>query len=222
MSWNQPGAWTLPAEFVRDGSHRAQNWGYWESAQWALLCGASSRDISSPLNSLKSSQPQMRIPAGSRGKEHGFLPERILEWVAIPFSKGIFPTPRWDPGLPHCRKILYYWAEIVYIQSRYNHTYRYRLTQTHRYISHTHTYARVLSQYFKNTYYRPLPSLQFSCPVFNFSRDHPFWNRLYWSVFMFNLTFVEVFIQWAFTYPQLFHELHSRDIEFWASMVARG
>ena len=26
----------------------------------------------------------------------------------------------------------------------------------------------------------------------------------------------------SFNNPQLFHELHSRDIEFWASLVAQG
>ena len=38
---------------------------------------------------------------------HGILQARILEWVAFPFSRGIFPTQRWIPGLPHCRQILY-------------------------------------------------------------------------------------------------------------------
>ena len=33
---------------------------------------------------------------------------RILEWrVAIPFSRGIFLTQGLNPGLPHCRWILY-------------------------------------------------------------------------------------------------------------------
>ena len=27
--------------------------------------------------------------------------------VAFPFSRGIFPTQGWNPGLPHCRRILY-------------------------------------------------------------------------------------------------------------------
>ena len=38
---------------------------------------------------------------------HGILKARILEWVAVPFSRGIFPTQRLDPGLPHYRWILY-------------------------------------------------------------------------------------------------------------------
>ena len=39
---------------------------------------------------------------------HGILQARILEWVAAPFSLGwIFPTQELNPGLLHCRQILY-------------------------------------------------------------------------------------------------------------------
>ena len=38
---------------------------------------------------------------------HGILQARILEWVAIPFSRGIFLTQGSNPGLLHCRRILY-------------------------------------------------------------------------------------------------------------------
>ena len=39
---------------------------------------------------------------------HGILQARILlEWVAAPFSRGLFPTQGSNPGLPHCRQILY-------------------------------------------------------------------------------------------------------------------
>ena len=37
---------------------------------------------------------------------HGILQVRILEWVAFP-SLGIFPNQGLNPGLPHCRGILY-------------------------------------------------------------------------------------------------------------------
>ena len=30
-----------------------------------------------------------------------------LEWGAIPFSRVIFPIQRLNPGLPHCKWILY-------------------------------------------------------------------------------------------------------------------
>ena len=39
---------------------------------------------------------------------HGILCARILEWVAIPFSRGIFPIQGSNPGLLHCRHILYH------------------------------------------------------------------------------------------------------------------
>ena len=38
---------------------------------------------------------------------HGILQARILEWVAFPFSRGIFPTQGSNPGLLNCRQILY-------------------------------------------------------------------------------------------------------------------
>ena len=43
-------------------------------------------------------------PPGS--SVHGILRARVLEWVAISFSRGIFPTQGSNPGLPHCRQTL--------------------------------------------------------------------------------------------------------------------
>jgi len=34
------------------------------------------------------------------------LQARILEWVAMPSSRGIFPMQGSNPGLSHCRWIL--------------------------------------------------------------------------------------------------------------------
>jgi len=45
-------------------------------------------------------------PPGS--SVHGILQAKILEWVAIAFPRGIFPTQGCNPGLPHCRQILYH------------------------------------------------------------------------------------------------------------------
>ena len=39
---------------------------------------------------------------------HGIPQTRILEWVAFPFFKGSFPNQGSNPGLPHCRQILYH------------------------------------------------------------------------------------------------------------------
>ena len=44
-------------------------------------------------------------PPGS--SVHGILQARILEWVAISFSKGTFPALGSNPNLSHCRQILY-------------------------------------------------------------------------------------------------------------------
>ena len=38
---------------------------------------------------------------------HGILQARILEWVAIPFSRGIFLTQGSNLGLLHCWLVLY-------------------------------------------------------------------------------------------------------------------
>ena len=38
---------------------------------------------------------------------HGIFQARVLEWVAISFSRGSFPTQGLNPGLPHCRRVLY-------------------------------------------------------------------------------------------------------------------
>ena len=38
---------------------------------------------------------------------HEILQARILEWVVFPFSRGSSPTQGSNPGLLHCRQILY-------------------------------------------------------------------------------------------------------------------
>ena len=38
---------------------------------------------------------------------HGISQARILDWVAISFSGGVFLTQGSNLGLPHCRRILY-------------------------------------------------------------------------------------------------------------------
>ena len=45
-------------------------------------------------------------PTGS--SVHGILQARILEWIAIPFSRGCFWTQGSNLGLLHCRQILYH------------------------------------------------------------------------------------------------------------------
>ena len=38
----------------------------------------------------------------------GILQARTVEWVAMPFSRGIFPIQESNPGLPHRRWIFYH------------------------------------------------------------------------------------------------------------------
>ena len=38
---------------------------------------------------------------------HGILQTRTLEWVANSLLQGLFPTQGSNPGLSHCRRILY-------------------------------------------------------------------------------------------------------------------
>ena len=52
-----------------------------------------------------SCNPRDYSPPGS--SVHGVLHARILEWVAISFSRGIFPTQELNLGLLNHRQILY-------------------------------------------------------------------------------------------------------------------
>ena len=51
-------------------------------------------------------KPMDCSPPGSAA--HGILQARILEWVAMPSSRGLFRTQGSNPGLPPCRWILYH------------------------------------------------------------------------------------------------------------------
>jgi len=52
-------------------------------------------------------------PSGSFA--HGILQAGILDWVAMLFSRGIFPTHESNPGLPHCRQIPYHLSRFFTI-----------------------------------------------------------------------------------------------------------
>ena len=62
-------------------------------------------------------------PPGS--SVHGISQARILEWVAFSFSKGIFLTQGSNPGLLHCRQILYHLSHqgvvVSYCGSNWKH-----------------------------------------------------------------------------------------------------
>ena len=55
-------------------------------------------------------------PPGS--SVHGILQARILKWVAISFSRGIFLTQGWNSGLLHCRQIIYRLSQKVMEKGR--------------------------------------------------------------------------------------------------------
>ena len=44
----------------------------------------------------------------SGSSDHGIFQARILEWVAISFSRGIFLTQGLNPGLLPCRQMFYH------------------------------------------------------------------------------------------------------------------
>ena len=59
------------------------------------------------LNSKKSgSRVRLFATPWATQSVHGILQASILEWVAVPFSRGS-SQPGSNPGLPHCRRILY-------------------------------------------------------------------------------------------------------------------
>ena len=49
---------------------------------------------------------------------HGILQERILEWVAMPFCRG------WNPGLLHCRQIVYCLSHQGSPKAFYKHSFQ--------------------------------------------------------------------------------------------------
>ena len=61
------------------------------------------------LQSMKGKVPQLCLTLCNPMDYtvHGILQARILEWVAVRVSRGIFPTQGWKPNLLHCRWILY-------------------------------------------------------------------------------------------------------------------
>ena len=62
-------------------------------------------------NEVAQSYLTLRYPMDSSPPDssvHGIFQARALEWGAIAFSRGIFPTQGSNPGLLHCRQMLYH------------------------------------------------------------------------------------------------------------------
>ena len=56
---------------------------------------------------VKVAQPCLTLCDPVNYTVHGILQARILEWGSLSFLQGIFPTQGSNPGLLHCRRILY-------------------------------------------------------------------------------------------------------------------
>ena len=69
------------------------------------------------LSHIQLCEPVGCSPPGS--PVHGIPQARILEWVAIPFVRGIIPTQGSNLGLPHCRQMLY---PLSHLPFRYTDT----------------------------------------------------------------------------------------------------
>ena len=72
----------------------------------SLVCPQSREKVKVTRSSLALWNPMDYSPPGS--SVHGILQARIFKQVAISFSRGIFPTQVSNPGLLHCRLILYH------------------------------------------------------------------------------------------------------------------
>ena len=62
------------------------------------------------LSEVAQSYPTLCDPMDyslSDSSVHGIFQARVLEWITISFSRGFFPTQEQNPGLPHCRQMLY-------------------------------------------------------------------------------------------------------------------
>ena len=108
-----------------------------------------------------SSRPMECNPPGF--SVHAILQARLLEWVAIPFSRGVFPTKGLNSGLPHCRQILYHlscWGFLIYFK-KYVTYWRYSqfshdtyckcfstLSSTFHFVSFTHINCNLNHQFF--------------------------------------------------------------------------
>ena len=93
---------------------------------------------------------------------HGIFQARILEWVAITFSRE-YSNPGFEPSLLHCRQILYHlscWGFLIYFKkyvtywgysqfSHYTHCkYFSTLSSTFHLMSFTHINCNLNHQFF--------------------------------------------------------------------------
>ena len=94
-------AWRIPRTVQSMGSQRVRH-------NWATFTFIHEIKMLAPWKKwVKVSQSCLTLCHPMNYTVRGILQARILEWVAFPFSTGIFPTQESNPGLQHCRWILY-------------------------------------------------------------------------------------------------------------------
>ena len=80
---------------------------YRESKKMSMVIGYFNNYLLQPCESESRSVMSDSLQPHGLYIVHGILQVRILECVAFPFSQVTFPTQWSNPGLPHCRQILY-------------------------------------------------------------------------------------------------------------------
>ena len=86
------------------GAHRVDA-AFLHQHNWHFASSAGGTVISHQVMFHSCSPVDHSLPGSSL---HGILQARILEWVALSFSMGIFLTQESNPGLLNCRQILYW------------------------------------------------------------------------------------------------------------------
>ena len=84
---------------IASNRHSCAKFVLWTS-QWPLCVCVSHSVVWTLCNPMDSSPPGSSV--------HGVIQARILECVAISFFRGSCQTQQSNPGLPHCRQILYH------------------------------------------------------------------------------------------------------------------
>ena len=119
LSWTWPSDWACTILHMCVRIHIHTHTSGWHLKLGKLASGTTPCHLASPISfSIASAQNTMKVKVEVTQsyvtlcdpmdyRVHGILQARLLEWVAVPFSRGIFPTQGSNPGLLHCRWILY-------------------------------------------------------------------------------------------------------------------
>ena len=96
LAWRIP--WTRSLAGYSPWGHRVGH--DWATFSFTHLCVLVTQSCQTLCNPMGCSLPCSSLP--------GILQARILEWVAIPFSRGILPAQTSNQGVSLCRQILYH------------------------------------------------------------------------------------------------------------------